>query len=472
MTSPAYLPFGSAIVSEDDGRSMLASKRPRAAQGTSGHILPAGIPDYEKNPRLANMRERILAYRVAERHPAVQAGRLVWEMAILAASWRVVPASDDPDDIARAEHIARNLGIKTESLGQDPPSAVLGRPWEQTLLQLLPSQLYGWQWWEMVCEDVDGVRYTHLLWRDPASTYAFVQDTFDRLVAIRQLPVTGYGGMRTIEAGRFVLLGRGQAGSNWDGVGMLRGIEPLCVDANSAANALGVAVQRTGTPTPYVQIDEVRAAAAGLSPDQIRQEIETWGVYAQNYIAGERQGIASGGWVDWSVFDAGGPGGLDHLVSTLDAYDRRILQAFLAQFLQLGASGSGGSYSLGEVHADIAQQAAEQTCQTIAEQLAWFVECSLRWQFGSADPGRLPRLVPEGNRSPLWLEHLSELTSLASQGMLTPDDSMAEELRRGLQFESLEPRRSTAQRIGGRAALETLPSRMRGEAPSTKDNAQ
>ena len=38
--------------------------------------------------------------------------------------------------------------------------------------------------------------------------------------------------------------------------------------------------------------------------------------------------------------------------SVVNLQQRFILTAFLAQFLMLGASGSGGSYSLGQTHAD------------------------------------------------------------------------------------------------------------------------
>lgn len=450
---PASTPIGSAVIPAEAGAELLRfDPPPRKPTGTSGHWLPAGFPDYEKNGRLAQMRDRILAYRVAERHPAVMVGLQVWHSLMLAGKWSVNPANDSPEAVAYAEHIARSLGIRTESLGGKAPPAMLGKPWESRLLELLLSERYGWHWWELVCEDIDGVRYTHMLWRDPASTFQFVTDGLERLVAIRQLPVTGLGGMRTVPMGRVLLMGREQVGTQWDGIGILRGIEPMVGDSNRTANILAVTVERWGCPTPLITADVDVMQTLGITPEQAKADVATWQAWGEQYISGERQSCAPPPWVKVGAYDGDKSArNLPDLIATLDAQDRRILQAFLAQFLMLGAAGSGGSYSLGQVHSDAASTAAENVLQRVAEQLKSYMLRALSWQFGDIDPAKMPTLEIDGIRSPLWTERLNELVALINAGVVTPTTDMAAEILKRLQFDAVEPERSPAQRLSGRA---------------------
>lgn len=445
--------LATAIVPESKGDELLRLwPAPEKPDATSGHRLPAGIPDYEKNDRLANMRSRILAYRAAERHPAVQVGLQIYQSVMAGGTWRVVPADDErPECVAYAEHIARSLGIRTDSLGDVVPQSMTGRPWERRVLELLLAERYGWHWWELVCHDIDGVRYTFMLWRDPGSTFAFIVDSLDRLVAIRQLPVTGLGPMVDVPMSRVLLLGRDQVGTQYDGIGLMRGIEPMTVDSNRTANTLAVVVERWGAPTPVVEVDWDAATAMGLTAEQAKASQAEWLTWAENYISGERQGAAPPPFIKITAYDGEKAArSLPDLISTLDAQDRRILTAFLAQFLQLGASGSGGSYSLGEVHSDALAKVAENTLTGIGEQMDSYIKRAIAWQFGEVPDEDLPRLEVSGIRSPMWVNKLSELVQLVNAGLLTPTADLEAEVMRGVQLTSEPSTRTDAQRLSGR----------------------
>jgi len=429
---------------------------PTAAKGTSGKPLLGGrVSGFEHNTRLQGPQALMLAYRKAERTPGVASGWGCARGLALSARWDVEAADDSADAQAIAEHVRVNLGIG----GRRSP---LGRAWERLLAEFLMPQLRGFGWWELVTQDVVSngrtTRYTGIKWRDPASVYQWLVDADETLVGVVQYSAGVYS-MAEVPVSQMLYLSRDAEGTNFEGQGLLRSIEPWTRDQTATAQAMMAAVQRwaLGTPEAILDREMWNRAHPGKTDADFAAECAAWDGILKSYMSYEKNYITHGNWVALSQFGGMKADSTAGFESVVNLQQRFILTAFLAQFLMLGASGSGGSYSLGQTHADVAQQAAENMLEAVRDDLnTSLIPRMVRWQFGADVPDdALPRLTFKGLRAPLWTQLMDKLPALFAAGAVTPSDDMETEILAETGFKSEPAKRTTDQRvrgIGGRPA--------------------
>lgn len=436
--------YGTAPVSTERAQKMRdASTRPEGAVGTSGKPLSGGrVSGYEHNRRLLGPQLTMEAYRKAERNPAVAAGWGVMRSLALSARWDVSAANDSPTAQAAAEHVRRNLGI---GRARSP----LGRSWERLLAEFLQPQLRGFGWWELTCREVGGVWYTLPLWRDPGSVYQWVTDADEQLVGIVQ-QANWLSTAAEVPVSRVLYMARDAEGTNFEGVGLLRSIEPLTRDQTETLQSMMAAVKRWALGTPDAVLDRraFMEAHPGATDEDFKAEATRWDGILAKYMSFERNRFVRESWVTLGKFggDLSTQPGFD---AAINLQNRLILTAFLAQFLQLGASGSGGSYSLGQVQADVAVQAAENMLEATRDELnTSLIPRMVRWGVGDVGEDDLPTLTFSGLRAPLWVQHLEKLPSLFSS-LATPQTAVEDELLRELGFGADAVDRSPAERLRG-----------------------
>lgn len=433
-----------------------ATKRPTAALGTSGKPLLGGrVYGFEHNTRLQGPAKAMEAYRKAERSPGVATGWGCARGLALSARWDVTAADDSPLAEACAEHVRLNLGIgRTRS--------ALGRSWERTLSEFLTPQLRGFGIWELVCRNVGGTDYTVPLWRDPASVSGWFVDEWEQLVGVEQS--AGWLTSRAeIPVSRLLYLARDAEGTNFEGVGLLRPIEPLTRDQTTTMQAMMAAVQRWALGTPDVVLDRRawREANPGKNSDaDWTVEKAAWESALAKYMNYERNYIVREAWSTLGTY--GGKVESAGFEGVLNLQHRLILTAFLAQFLMLGSSGSGGSYSLGETHADVAQQAAQNMLEGVRDDLnTSLIPRMVRWGLPVDVPDEaLPTLTFKGIRAPLWVSMMDKLPALFTAVGVTPQTDLESEVLEELGFAAEAVDRTPGERLRGLA-----PGRIAGQVP-------
>ena len=431
---------------------------PTAAKGTSGKPLLGGrVSGFEHNTRLQGPQNLMLAYRKAERTPGVDSGWGCFSGLSKSARWDVEAADESPEAQAYAEHVRVALGVG----GRRSPT---GRAWERLLSEFLTAQLYGFGWWETIANDITDAktgkvtRFVDIDYRDPASVYQWRVDERERLTHIVQYSPGVYG-LAEVPMSQVLYLSRNAMGTNFEGVGMMRSIEPWCRDQTATAQAMMAAVQRWALGTPEAVLDrEVwRQAHTGKTDDDFKAECTKWEGILKSYMSYEKNYIVHGSWVTLSQFGgmkADSTAGFETVIKLQHFF---ILAAFLAQFLMLGSAGSGGAYSTSETHSDVAHQASENVLEGTRDELnVKLVPRIVRWQFGFDVPDdKMPALSFTGLRAPLWTELLDKLPALFASGAVTPSDGMEAEILSETGFKSPPVSRTTDQRvrgIGGRPA--------------------
>lgn len=402
---------------------------PMSQRGSPGPVGYFGPLTQEHRWDLMPLPARMAVFRKARRFPSVQTGMELLISLILSASWTVEAPRDADGKVSRvrkayAEHIAKSLGIPTESLGERAPTAMCGRSWDENVRSFMASQFDGFAVRELVCvPDGDGTLWTEIRHLDSATIQRMAADGAGRLAMVVQQPTGMYsaGGVVELEANRIMHLGRQCEGVQFDGIGMLRAILPL-VDASARVqNVIASIVERWGLGTSLVEIDFEILERVDPVTARVRSAIEeittTWQRRMADFVTGTDTAIAPPPWIKLSKF-GGEVKGLADLITVCDGLDHRVLQAFMAQFLVLGSGGQTGAYNVAETHSGAAIQMAEGVLRGFCEQLKSYIRRALRWQFGPIDEADMPWLDFTGLQSPLFVDKLAEVVQLAQQGLV------------------------------------------------------
>ena len=382
---------------------------------------------YEHNRRLQAHRDRITAMRRCNTYGPVAIGLDAWLGVMHQPTWSCEPGDDSPAAQVYADHLAACLGI-----GRHSP---LGVNWAAKLEELLTACLYGFGLWETIPENIDGVWYTRLLYRDPASISHWVVDESDRLVAAEQVPLQGFGTGVVIPMSQLLhIVWRPVSADDYTGVGMLRAVEPLYNDAVTLQQLAIVAAQRWAVGTPTVTLDEEMAARYGMdTPELMAAELAKAKSTVKGYTSHEQAHITHLPWV--KLGDYGGDiSQLPAIDGMIDARDRRILTVWLQQWLMLGSANAGGSYSLGDAQVRAGRDHAGGVLSWLCQALQTYIARAVRWQFGPVQNSQLPRLRFDGLASEAFVEKLTALPSLVSAGLLVVDDTVTTDIRRALEF--------------------------------------
>jgi hypothetical protein len=326
----------------------------------------------------------------------------------------------------------------------------------------LTAALLGFGLWETWAEQVGGVWYTRAESRHQGSILRWVVDRAGHLLAAEQNALGGGGAWSVVipMTGALHAAYGAQAADDFSGVGLLRAVEPLYRDSTNLAKEYTAGAQRWSSPTPDVTIDDEVATRCGVSitPEWISAELAKWAEVARDYCVHQRAYIARPPWVKMGVYGADVTG-LADMQASIDAADRRILSVFYGQWLMLGTSGSGGSYSLGETQVQAARDHAQTLCDWVASVWQRFINRAIEWEFGPVDPALVPRLRADGLGSDAFVDYLAQLQSLVAAGLLVPDAALRARIRAALDMPNEDP--ATAARTSPMPGQVVLPAAMR-----------
>lgn len=412
-----------------------ASKRPESTVGRVGGTVSPGAA-YEPARRYQTHADRILAMRAALVCPPVYVALGMWRdlmriPTVRIESARVGGAEPSANALAYAEHIRRSLGVDCVS--------PIGTRWSVLWGELIGAIEYGFGVWEMVPREVDGVWYTPLSYRDPASIAWWLVGPDEELAGCVQMPVSGWhGNGAEIPARQMLHLAwRPVSRSDFSGIGILRPAATLAEDHKLASQLRIVGVQRfaVGTPTAEISVEDARQLGEKAKADA--DDLET---ALSEYVSSDRAYlIPPPGWkVDIKA--------ADYDVSRLDAVigsiAREIYELVSMQHMLLGSADGSGSYAVGQVQENASRQSGQSACDWIADELSdSYIPRALEWQFGPGiDRAEMPRIRIDGLSSQAFADpaFLATLPALAAARFLTPDRGIEAAIRAAKELPEME----------------------------------
>lgn len=418
----------------------LRATAPRfRTRGITGTQLNGGvISGKEQNARLTGLNWVQEAEEMLRTDPIVRRSWHMLRQTLLSASWRFEPGIDD-DPIA--EELAR---FANEAYGFDGYSGQMTLSFEDQLAYLFEFVPLGYRYAEEIYRvgpDVNGnikVWLDHYADREPSAHNRWLSRDSQQLDGVLQNIVGTTYTPEPIPANKLLLLTLNKTGSNFEGVGMLRPVWWWWRTKQRTSNLMCVGLDRWAVPTPKVTVKREVAEMAGLTDADVSAMIDEAESQAQAFLATEQSYLVENDVVSFSSYEASpylysqGP------MDIIKLCDSQIASAFLTQFADLGNTETGAR-SVGEIHLSVFRRCAINLCDIVATAISGVdrrgggtIGRLIRWNYGSIDPSKLPRLTHTGLDTDELAESMGMLPQLVQAGILTPDDELERAIRERL----------------------------------------
>ena len=426
-------------MSDDTSREQkhIKAKYPRfKTKGITGTQLSGGvISGKERNASLTGLNWIAEAEEMLRTDPIVRRSWHMLKQTLLSANWRFECGIEN-DSVS--EELARFMN---EAFGFDGYSTQMSMSFEDQLAYLLEFIPVGYRYAEEVYRvgvDSKGkarIFLDHYADREPSAHNRWLSRDNQHLDGVLQNTVGITYTPEPIPSNKLLLLTLNRTGSNFEGVGMLRPVWWYWRTKQRVSNLMCVGVDRWAIPTPVVKVDRAIAEQIGLTDGDIDAMIDDAEAQAQAFISTEQSYLVQSGAVQFDTFAAQPNLYASAPIDIIRLCDAQISAAFLAQFADLGNTETGAR-SVGEIHLSVFRRAAINLCDIVASAIngvdrrgAGTVGRLIRWNFGSVDAAKLPKLVHTGLDTDDLAESINALPALVSAGLLTPDDELERAIR-------------------------------------------
>jgi len=405
-------------------------------KGISGTQLSGGvITGKENNVSLTGLNWINEAEEMLRTDPIVRRSWYMLKQTLLSASWRF-EAGIENDPVA--EELARFMN---EAFGFDGYSTQMSMSFEDQLSYLLEFIPIGYRYAEEIyrvglcSKGKTRIFLDHYADREPSSHSKWLSRDNQRLDGVMQNVVGFSYTPEPIPANKLLLLTLNKTGSNFEGVGMLRPVWWYWRQKQRVSNLMCIGVDRWAIPTPVVKVDRSVAEQMGLTDGDIDSMIDDAEAQAQAFISTEQSYLVQNGAVSFDTFSAQPNLYASAPIDIIKLCDAQISSAFQAQFADLGNTETGAR-SVGEIHLSVFRRSAINLCDIITSVIngvdrrgAGTVGRLIRWNFGSVDPSKLPKLTHTGLDTDDLAESINSLPQLVTAGLLTPDDELERAIR-------------------------------------------
>lgn len=221
-------------------------------------------------------------------------------------------------------------------------------------------------------------------------------------------------------------------GSNFEGISPLRPCFGAYTRKDLYLKLMAIGMEGSAVPFPVVEIPEGKQDTQEY--ERLIEVLESYGSRETNYL------VLPQGWKWQEIKSAFDP---QKCIVCVEFEDKQMSRAFLANFLELGQTGGGGSYSLGLDLSDFFVSSIEFLANGIASGInRRLIPSLIRMNRGPRD--HYPKLKHSGIRDNFGKEFADVLKALAEGRWLTPDEGDEKHLRKriGLPAGEIETRRS------------------------------
>lgn len=392
--------------------------------GVSGTRILSGLVFEEYNPDLTGLKA-FNKWQEMRFDATCAAGYKAVELPLRSAEHFVEPASDDPKDIEKADFIHHNLW----DFGSQSMDDVL-----RLALTMLP---FGFSWMEIIYGQISQgefagkVGWDRFAWRSQMTKWRWNMGELDgrqELLSVTQLAPPYYAQI-DIPRNKLLLFIHNQEGDNYDGWSLFRPAYKNYFYRDLLYKVQAIGLERAYMGIPVVKFEQAFSAelkALALSIVQGLRTDENAGVTLPPELGLEMLSTKLG---------AG-----KEMQDAIVYHDRQILKSMLAQWLDLGSSGSSGSWALSNDHSELFLYAINAEANYIDEvfNLDPGIPQLIRFNYPDWQSSDMPRLT-HGRIGQQSLEQLGRtLEALGKFGFVTPDDATEDAFRQMLDLPERE----------------------------------
>lgn len=333
---------------------------------------------------------------------------------IKSAKWDIEAASDSPEDELKKQLIEKVLF-------QD-----MNKTWKELLHEILSMVSFGYSLFERVHKFVQNdpelgsyVSYKTFAFRSQRTIERWnVNPLTAELESVTQM---AYGDAQktnvNMPAKFLTLFCIDREGQNYEGVSMLRAAYGPWLRKQNYLKLMAIGIEKFAVPTPILKVPDEKQNSTQFN--NAVNVLKAYTSHQKNYVTLP---------VGWEIdtiktdFDA------QKVQSAIDAENREIVNAFLANFMELGSQGSTGSYALSNDLSDFFLSGLEHIADNICETFNnGPIKEIINLNYGPQPV--YPKLKCSGISNKAGKE-LAEVMKLLVDGkVITPDDILEEHFR-------------------------------------------
>lgn len=312
--------------------------------GDTGNEIYSGIVYDEYNTKLQGSRGFETYDEMRKSDGTVKATLLSVTLPVIRARWFVKP-SDDPNGEEVADFITKAL-FEWQSI-----------TWADFVRQALLSLSFGVMPFEKVYDIKNWNGKDYIIWKKfaprlPKSIQAW--ETSDKQPGLQQRKTDG--NLANIPLDKLLIFVHEREGDNWEGNSMLRAAYKHWHMKNTFYKIDAIAFERQGLGVPYAKVpsgytDTDRNKAETILKN-MRAHDQAFVIVPDGYEIG---------FLDMNAHAVRDPS------NSIAHHNREIAKSVLAQFLELGATSSGGSYALSQDQTDIFLLSLEAVAQNFSD---------------------------------------------------------------------------------------------------------
>ncbi len=375
--------------------------------GKTGVLISNGVISREEYNKDITGRKGIEKFNEMRRSDGtVRAALMAVMLPILGANWHVQESSDRPTAMLAQQIVERSLFNNIS--------------WDDFARQAFTFLPFGFSLFEQTyavgkIDNREFVLLSDMGFRKQTSLLRWEMESTHEPGITQQLSTGGKAEIPEVKITRFTFE---QEGDNYEGVSLLRAAykhwymktELELIDA-MAHEKQGLGILKIRTPSTAKEEDKEEARE--IAREQRANE--------ENFIE-EVEGYS------FDFMDMKANSTRD-IIPSIQYHNRQILQSVLSQFLDIGSSGSSGSFSASDNQLDLFFASAEAIAKEFAEPLNQTVVQNLCQLNGITDPDDYPKVVYDRIGSDAISVLSDALNKLFTSGGLTPDPEVEDYIR-------------------------------------------
>ncbi len=399
--------------------SQPATKGTQAsARGSSGTKIFAGFFSEEYLPELKGRAAAEVYDKMRRSDGQVKMLTSAVKNVIKAATWEVEPG-------AQGDAYQSDADLISHILFND-----LDKEWKKKLGELLTMVEHGFSLFEVTNKVVlDHPKFgtyngiASLGYRSQRTIYRWHLDKqTGQLLSVTQLAQGDLQRYLEIPGEFLIHFGLEVEGDNLEGISLLRTCYGAWLRKQAYLKFMAIGTEKSAVPTPMAEIPDGKQDTA---------EYENLIEVLENYSSNESAWVTIP--AGWKLDFIQNPFDPSKCIASIEFEDKQMSRSFIANFLELGMSGSGGSYSLALNQNDFFESGVEQLADEISGPInKQLIPQLIRQNFGPRD--FYPKLKHSGIRDRIGKEFGELLKDLAMTQWLTPDDPSEVHLRKRLKL--------------------------------------
>lgn len=373
---------------------------------------------------------------------------------IRSAMWSIDPAQEQ-DGLTKEEAEADAELVK-QILFHDMEIS-----WKQFINEVLTCADFGYAAFERTDKIVENhpkfgtyIGIKNLSWRSPRTIQRWNLDKeTKKLASITQIAYGDEGAYVDIPAEFLAVFTIEREGSNYEGNAPLRPMYGSFIRKKDYLKLNAIGIEKFAIPTPVAEVPQDQNNSTQF--DNLIQALENFTGHESNYLTYP---------VGWKVTLVTNTYDPQKVEVSIDNEDRRMTDAFLANFLSLGkGAGSTGSYAMSNNLSDFFLSGLDYITDMVCEEFnRTIIPNSIKMNRGQRVA--YPQLICSGVSDKAGKELSESLKNLTDSKVIIPDDVLEESIRRRYKF----PKKSD---VGQREVTPAQPSYGGGGAMGLSDDS-